>query len=186
MDGHCVSALTGSTGFKLEHTICFPPLPWELRGPFSSLPWSRGEIFMDTPQPHHRGRSQFAQGLNMWNSVSEVLITLWVFMLEQALLWLKMDAGASDGAARAGHGKDPHHLLSSSEKCANSHETEETDHLQFEDWCLYQLNNQSPFNSHVSEVNEASSKTFQLPSLLPSPLLRPQPKLMVSLPGKLQ
>lgn len=54
-------------------------------------------------------------------------------MLEQALLWLKMDAGAFDEAARVGHGKDPHHLLSSSEKCANIHETEEIDHLQFED-----------------------------------------------------
>lgn len=41
------------------------------------------------------------------------------------------------------------------------------------------------FNSPVSEVNKAT-KTFQLPSVLPSPLLGPQPKVMVSLPGKLQ
>lgn len=43
-------------------------------------------------------------------------------MLEQALLWLKMDAGAFDGAAGVGHGKDLHHLLNSSGKCANIHE----------------------------------------------------------------
>ena len=54
-------------------------------------------------------------------------------MLEQALLWLKMDAGAFDGTAGVGRGKGLHHLLSSSGKCANIHETEETDHLQFDD-----------------------------------------------------
>lgn len=41
-------------------------------------------------------------------------------MLEQALLWLKMDAGAFDGAAGVGH--DLHHLLNSSGKCANIQE----------------------------------------------------------------